>query len=59
MANRVPQNLTLNTSNHSKKQGVSAESSEAAGEAVNISIMKYDKDFRLVLFCIITLTEFQ
>lgn len=46
MANRVPQNLTLNTSNHSKKQGVSAESSEAAGEAVNISIMKYDKDFR-------------
>ncbi|XP_057667116.1 cGMP-dependent protein kinase, isozyme 1-like [Diorhabda carinulata] len=38
--------LTLNNSNHSKKQGVSAESSEATGEAVNISITKYDKDFR-------------
>lgn len=38
--------LTLGSSNHSKKQGVSAESSEATGEAVNISITKYDKDFR-------------
>uniref|UniRef100_A0A6P7FQY2 cGMP-dependent protein kinase n=1 Tax=Diabrotica virgifera virgifera TaxID=50390 RepID=A0A6P7FQY2_DIAVI len=47
MANGVPQNLlTLNSSNHSKKQGVSAESSEATGEAVNISITKFDKDFR-------------
>ncbi|CAH1119440.1 unnamed protein product [Phaedon cochleariae] len=42
MANRVPQSQT----NNSKKQGVSAESSECTGDGGNIPITKYDKDFR-------------
>ncbi|KAG5894030.1 hypothetical protein JTB14_018133 [Gonioctena quinquepunctata] len=46
MANRVPQSQQSSHNNSSKKQGVSAESSEATGEAVNISITKYEKDFR-------------
>nr|XP_023023080.1 cGMP-dependent protein kinase, isozyme 1-like isoform X1 [Leptinotarsa decemlineata] len=46
MANRAPQSQQSNNSSSSKKQGVSAESSEATGEANNISITKYEKDFR-------------
>ncbi|KAJ8982391.1 hypothetical protein NQ317_009646 [Molorchus minor] len=47
MANRAPQGqLSLSNSCLPKKQGVSAESSDATGEARDITIPKYDKDFR-------------
>ncbi|KAJ8919915.1 hypothetical protein NQ315_006444 [Exocentrus adspersus] len=47
MANRAPQSqLSLNSSNLPKKQGVSAESSDATGEASHITIPKHEKDFR-------------
>lgn len=48
MANRIPvRQHTLSTSGSDrKKQGVSAESSESTGQACDINITKYEKDFR-------------
>lgn len=47
MANMSPQNQqSLNNTNLLKKQGVSAESSEAKSEASHIDIPKFEKDFR-------------
>lgn len=47
MANRVPQNQQpLNNTSLLKKQGVSAESSEAKCDASHIEIPKFEKDFR-------------
>lgn len=47
MANMAPQGLQcVNNSNLLKKQGVSAESSEAITEASRIEIPKFEKDFR-------------
>lgn len=45
MANRILQS-SLSNSSCNKKQGVSAESSEFAGQACDIQITQYDKDFR-------------
>lgn len=47
MANRIPvqqQSITFNSDR--KKQGVSAESSDSTGQASDITIAKYEKDFR-------------
>lgn len=44
MANRIP--LQQQNISDRKKQGVSAESSESAGQASDITITKYEKDFR-------------
>lgn len=47
MANRVPQGQAPhNDTSHHKKQGVSAESSEKVIQASDITITKYEKDFR-------------
>lgn len=47
MANRIPvQQQSVTCSFDRKKQGVSAESSESTGQASDITITKYEKDFR-------------
>lgn len=48
MANRIPvrQQTLSSSSSDRKKQGVSAESSESTGQASDINITKYEKDFR-------------
>lgn len=47
MANRIPiQQQSLSCNSDRKKQGVSAESSESTGQASDITITKYEKDFR-------------
>lgn len=45
MATRTLQQ-SLSSSSCSKKQGVSAESSEFTGQACDIQITRYEKDFR-------------
>lgn len=50
MANRIPvQQQNVASSSDRKKQGVSAESSESTGQASDITITKYEKDFRCYL----------
>ncbi|XP_076264769.1 protein kinase, cGMP-dependent at 21D isoform X2 [Rhynchophorus ferrugineus] len=46
MANSIPQVQYNHDNAHHKKQGVSAESSEKATNASDITITKYEKDFR-------------
>lgn len=50
MANRIPaRQQSIASSSDRKKQGVSAESSESTGQASDITITKYEKDFRYTL----------
>lgn len=51
MANRITttqsqQQTTNNNTSWAKKQGVSAESSDVTTQPSDISVVKYDKDFR-------------
>lgn len=47
MANRIPiHEHNVSSSSERKKQGVSAESSDSTGQASDITITKYEKDFR-------------